>query len=259
MLLAVLFGIPLLILLAKLPGAPTAAAFTRTLSLEDLPARTQGRLEYVMLVPLSAVVVVFFRLTLGIRVFGLFRPILLAIAFRITGIELGLIFLAGVMASIVLVRPILRVKGLHSYARQGIALGAVVIVMLLTVVTAARVHWQALAPIASFPVVSLCLISEQFAKSLYDKGARIALWRGTMTIVAGVVICLISRIPGSLHFFLRFPELLIAQLGCVLAVTEFLDFRLCEKLHARLVTPVNAANPMEPANAFERCSSEVMR
>ena len=64
-LLVVLFGLPLLILLGKLPEAPTAALFTRTFTLADLPVRMHRHLEYLLFVPLSAMVVVLFRVTLA--------------------------------------------------------------------------------------------------------------------------------------------------------------------------------------------------
>lgn len=227
--LAFLFGVPLMILLCRLPGAPTADFFTRTLSLADLPSRTQGHLEYIMMIPLGALVVVLFRLTLGIQVFGLFRPILLAVAFRITGLELGLAFLATVMVFIVLIRPILRVAGMHSYAREAVALGAVVVLMLVTVAAGARLHAESLFRVTRFPIISLCLISEHFARALYEKGVLNAVWRGSMTVLAGVFISRLSQIPGVMHVFLRFPELLIAQIGCVVAVAEFLNLRVLEK------------------------------
>lgn len=237
LLLAVLFGLPLLILLGKLPGAPTAALLTRTFDLTDLPVRMHEHLEYLIFVPLSAIVVVLFRVTLGIPVFGLFRPILLAIAFRITGLELGVAFLAAVMVTIVLIRPVVRVTGLHSYAKESVTLGAVVLLMLATVAVAAREHFDMVLRVARFPVISLCLISEHFAKALYEKGVRNALWRGSMTVFAGVLICLISQIPGLMRLLLRFPELLIAQIGCVVAVGEFLSLRLLQRRPSRPAVP----------------------
>lgn len=250
--LAFLFGLPALILLGKLSFSPAADLFTRTFTLSDLPARMQGHLEYVMFIPLSAVVVVFFRLTLGIQVFGLFRPILLAIAFKITGLELGLVFLAVVMAAIVLIRPVLRVAGMHSYAREAVTLGAVVVVMLATIAVGARAHGEMLFRVARFPIVSLCLISEHFARALWEKSVWNALWRGSMTVLAGMLICLLSQMPGLMHLFLRFPELLIAQIGCVVAVGEFLNLRLLEKRdHADPGDATHKQTEWEPISGFQ--------
>jgi 7 transmembrane helices usually fused to an inactive transglutaminase len=247
LILEALFGIPALILLCKLPFLPTAAFFTHTFSLAGLSASMQGRLQHLMFIPLSAVVVVLFRLTLGIPVFGLFRPILLAIAFRITGLELGLMFLALVMACIVLVRPVLRVAGMHSYVREAVALGAVVIVMLITVDASAKANAHWMFAVARFPIISLCLISEHFAKALYEKGVRNAVWRGSMTVFAGVLICVLSWTPGLMHLFVRFPELLVAQIGCVVAIGRFFNLRLLDKRK-----PAEA-----PPQMFQEYASEV--
>jgi len=253
----VLFALPLASLLGKLPGAPTAPVFTRIFSLANLPVRMHAHLQYLVFVPLSAIVVVLFRVTLGIPVFGLFRPILLGIAFRITGIGLGLAFLAAVMAIIVLVRPVLRVARLHSYARESVTLSVVVLLMLATVAGAAETHVNALLRVARFPVISLCLISEHFAKSLDEKGLRNAAWRGSMTVLAGMLICLISGIPGLMRLLLRFPEMLIAQIGCVVAVGEFLNLHLVRR---RVSIPLEAAPEMrvvKTASALRTYVSEV--
>jgi hypothetical protein len=229
-----------MILFGKLPGTPTAALFARTFTLADLPLRMQGHLAYLLFIPLSAVVVVLFRVTLGIPVFGLFRPILLATAFRITGLGLGLAFLAAVMATMVLIRPVLRVARLHSYARESVTLGVVVLLMLATVAVGARAHVDEALRVARFPVISLCLISEHFAKALYEKGVRNAVWRGSTTAFAGVLICLLAQMPGLMRLLLRFPELLIVQIGCVVVIGEFLSLRLFQRSYLTPAEPVTA-------------------
>jgi hypothetical protein len=256
-LLIVLFAVPLAILLGKLPGAPTAAAFTRLFTLAHLPARLHAHLQYLVFVPLSAIVVVLFRVTLGIPVFGLFRPILLGIAFRITGLGLGVVFLAAVMAVIVLIRPVLRVARLHSYARQSVTLSVVVLLMLATVAGAAETHMSALLRVARFPVISLCLISEHFAKALDEKGLRNAAWRGSMTVAAGISICLIAEIPGLMRLLLRFPELLMAQIGCVVAVGEFLNLRLAQRRFSTPKTSPPALRAAPSASTLQTLVSEV--
>ena len=50
--------------------------------------------------------------------------------------------------------------------------------------------------------------------------------RAAATIVCGVLISLLYKIPGGTHLLLRFPELLMAQIGGVLLIAEFLNFRL---------------------------------
>ncbi len=56
-----------------------------------------------------------------------------------------------------------------------------------------------------------------------------------MTAFAAVLITLMSEIRELQHLLLRFPELLIAQIGCILLIAEFFDLRLLQRLNP---TPV---------------------
>jgi 7 transmembrane helices usually fused to an inactive transglutaminase len=220
----VLLVIPCGIMLGKLSVFPTASAFSAWFSLTDLPKHIQPHVEYIIFVPLSAVVVSFFRLTLGVPVLSLFRPILVAIAFRIIGIPLGLAFLAVVLGTVLLLRPLL--KGAHYYARVPLQLSLVAIFLVLPLIAGKWWHEDWLRHLAYFPIISLCLICEAFTKSLDRKGLAEAAWPTLNTILIGMIISLVASIHGALHLLLRFPELLVAQAGLVLLIGEYLHFEI---------------------------------
>lgn len=222
------FIFPLFIMLGKLPGSPASTFLSATFSLVHLPSRIRPHLEYIVFIPLSLVIVVFFRLMLGVHLFGVFRPIFIAIAFRIVGIHVGLPFLLVVMVGITTLRPLLRLGNLHYFARVSVILSSVVILMLATLVFSSWWHVDSLLGVAHFPIISLCLISDSFAKSLYEDGLTVAGWRAAMTILVAMLITGISRIPGGMRLLLYYPELLIAQVGCILMIAQFLDLRLLE-------------------------------
>jgi len=125
---ALLFIVPLAIMLGKWSLLPTSRFLTRSFSLSAIPAEVSDRAEYILLVPLGAVFVVFCRLTLGIRVMGPFRSILLAMAFHVVGIIEGLIFLTAIMAIILIIRPELRLLRVGYFGRVSVILSLVVIV-----------------------------------------------------------------------------------------------------------------------------------
>jgi len=206
------------------------SAFAGFLSLEHLPAALERAVENVLFVPLGAVVVVLFRLTLGIRVLGLFRPILMAMAFAIIGAGLSLGFLAFALAVVVALRPPLR--PLHSYARVAVLLSLVGALMLLPLMAGAWWDVPWLREIAFFPVIALCLTCESFARVLDREGLAPAVRRTVATILAAWITFLIASAPGTLELFLRFPELLLAQAGLILLITRYLDLRLLAPLQA---------------------------
>lgn len=232
--------IPIGIMLGKHTGLPTSAAFNRVFSLEDVPQRMQGHIEFVIFVPLSAVIVSFFRLTLGVPVLSLFRPILAAIAFQIIGIPIGLSFLTLVLGVTVLMRPLL--KGAHYYSRVPIQLSVVAGFLVLPLIAGKWWHEEWLRHLAYFPIISLALICEGFATKLDRGGVAKAAWPTANTILIGIIISLLARIPGALHLLLRFPELLVAQAGVVLLIGEYLHFELLKDKNLFTINrPVAAA------------------
>jgi hypothetical protein len=223
-LLAVLLVAPAAIFVAKLPFLPTSAWLTQALSLADLSPRLQVHTEFVLFVPLSAVVVCFFRLTLGLPVLSLFRPILTALAFRIVGIPLGLAFLVAVLGAVVLVKPLL--EDAHYYVRVPLVLSLAAAAVLVPLLMDRWWHAQALRHLAYFPVINLALVCESFTKILNQKGLRAAMWPTVNAVLAAIAIALLAAIPGALHVLLAYPEVLLLQAGIVLLIGKHLDLQL---------------------------------
>jgi len=223
---AILLLLPLLVMAGKYPMFPTSAAFTSWFSLADLPKHVQTHAEYMLFVPLSAVIVAFFRLTLGIPVLSLFRPILTAIAFRVMGAPTGLVFLALVLGTIVVMRPLL--KGRHYYARVPVLLSIVASFMVVPLMLARYSHGAWLQHLGYFPLISLALICEAFTKTLDEKGLAEAAWPTLNTVIVGMVINWIAAFHGTLHLLLRFPELLFLQIGVVFLIEKYLHLELLD-------------------------------
>jgi hypothetical protein len=218
--------IPLAIILAKSTGHPLSELLASTLSLASLPGETMTQLAFVLLVPLGAVVVAFFRLTLGVRLLGPFRPILIAIALQLTGLVTGLGFLALVMAAIVLIRPLLRGAGLPYFARVLLLVGAVATLVIATVLMSRLAGLDSLLRVAFIPIVVLCLVAESFAKTLNNEGPRSAVWRAVTTVLAALAIGALAALPGLLDLLVEFPELVLLALAMVVLVGTHLDYRL---------------------------------
>ena len=66
-LLTILILVPAVIMAGKHPLFMTSGAFRSWFTLGELPRHVQPHVEYMLFVPLSAIVVAFFRLTLGMR------------------------------------------------------------------------------------------------------------------------------------------------------------------------------------------------
>ncbi len=228
---ALLIIVPLLIALGKWSILPTSDLFLRVFSLNHIPHNMHHRVMYILFVPFGATLVVFFRLFLGVRLLGPFRSILIAVAFQIIGIPLGLVFLAMVTGVIVAIRP--RIKAIHLpyFARVSVILSAVASIMIIALLSSAWFDLDALRRMAYFPIFALSLTAEGFAKTLSKEGLKSATWRGFMTAFVAVLITLISQIDAFRNLFLYCPELLVMQMGCIMVIAEFFDLRLLRYLN----------------------------
>src|ERR1035437_1466439 len=103
-LLTLLFLAPALLMVDKSFALPTSDFLWRWFSFGHLPVSSAHRLQYVLFVPLGAVVVVFFRQTLGVRLLGPFRSCLTAVGFKTPGI-LPVFFFFFVVMGISVPRP----------------------------------------------------------------------------------------------------------------------------------------------------------
>ena len=239
--LGLLFALPLLVAIGKWSVLPTSGLFLRVFSLADVPKEMHSRLAYILFVPFGATLVVFFRLVLGIRLLGPFRSILIAIAFQITGILSGLIFLTMVVGVVVVIRPQIKAIRLPYFARVSVILSMVATIMILILLSGAWLNVESLSRLAYFPIIALCLTGEGFARKLSKEGLKSALWCGSTTVFVAVVITLFSQINGLRSMFLYCPELLILQIGCIVVLAEYFDLRLLSFLN-----PSKAKGPSSP-------------
>ena len=184
---------PLLIMVSKLPVSPISRGMNELFSLADIPQRLHGHVEYVLFLPLSAIVVCIFRLTLGLPVLSLFRPILLAVAFRVIGIPWALAFLLMVLGFVVIIKPL--IKDAHYYVRVPLIMSLV----------------------AAFLVIPLIA------------GKRWHIWPTVNTVAAAMVIALLAGFPGAMPLLLSYPEVLFLQAGVILLIGKYLDLRLFEE------------------------------
>jgi 7 transmembrane helices usually fused to an inactive transglutaminase len=247
-LLAILVVAPLVLMTGKLPGLATAELLGHFLSLADLPTEARKLVSTILFVPVGAMVVVLFHFTLGLKVLGLFRPILIAIAFSTIGVTLGVACLFVVLSAIALVRPLL--KGAPYYARVPILLSLVAALLLAPLIVGNWWHLTWLEEVAYFPVIALCLTCESFAKVLDKHGVHEAAWQTAMTVVAAFAISAITSAPGFMDFMFRFPELLVLEAGGILLIARHLAFRLFASRNPLAIFSRVASDQSVPPRGF---------
>lgn len=238
----------------KMSALPGADVFAYTLSFDALPHEMRHRAVHLLVAPIGALVVVFTRLTLGIRVLGPFRSVLLAVAFEMTGILVGLLAFAIVVSAIVALRPIYKRLRLAYFGRSAAMLASVAGILILCMLGGLALGMSAIEHLAFFPVVVMTLTGEAFANTYRKEGTRSALWRTGMTAVVGVLIALLTAPAAVRGVLLHFPEVTLLCLAGTLIIGTSCKFRVLQSLNPprkkpRRLSPSPVANAHSVAQA----------
>lgn len=166
---------------------PKAAATVAQPSILNFEAVSGIHLLYTM--PLAAAVVVFARMVVGVKTFGLFTPMLMAMAFLQTGPIAGPIILFIAIVAGLLIAPFLkRLK----MARVGFLAGLMSIVALVLI--AAMPYLERGEWVTAFPVVVTALAVERWWTVWEGEGiweaAKIAF--GTLLVAFAIELLVIS-------------------------------------------------------------------
>jgi hypothetical protein len=176
-------------------------------------------------------IIVFFRLFLGIRILGPFRSILLAVAFQITGVWAGCAFVGVVTGLIVFIRPILKRMLLPYFARVSVILSTVSCIMIVMFVVGRLLELSSLNRLIYFPIFALCLIGEGFARTLKKEGTISAFWRGGFTVLVAILITLAAQSDMLRNFLMHYPEMLIVQVAAIIVIAEVFDLRIFQSFN----------------------------
>lgn len=156
------------------------------------PARASelSSLYLMLTLPVGAVVVVFVRSVLGWSTFGVFTPMLLALAYLQSGPVVGPTISTAAILVGMASAPLLQLLNLSRIAYLG-ALIAVVV----SALGALAVNFDDLAIISAFPVVVTALVVERWWNAWESEGPRKALMMTWTTHLIALVIHLLMASP----------------------------------------------------------------
>jgi len=197
-------------------------------SLFGLPLQTQFLFRSLVVIPLGIFLLVVLRNVVGFKTFGTFMPVLIALAFRETGIIWGAAFFAIIVAIGLAVRFYLERLKLLLVPR--LAVGVMVVVLIICVLTVLfhRVGFTRGLSVGLFPIVILTMTIERMSVVWEENGPLEALQQAVGSLVVGVLTFLVMNIPQLEHLLFVFPELLLVVLAATLLLGRYSGYRLTE-------------------------------
>lgn len=209
-------------------------------SLFRLPQEFQGTFRILILVPLGALMICILRNIIGFPTFGIFMPVLMALAFRSTGLVYGI----GIFAIVLLVgfaaRSSLDKLRLLLVPRLSVMVTLVIICFTAFALIGNRIDLRAFMAIGLLPFVILTMAIERFFVITEEEGIKEALRTAAgSAAVASLTYAIIQFEPLQLTFFV-YPELLLIVMALQLLIGRYTGYRLSEFLRFRSLRRTSA-------------------
>jgi len=202
-------------------------------SLFRLPEEFQRTFRILILVPIGALMICVLRNMVGFPTFGIFMPVLMALAFRNTGLLYGLGIFAGVVLVGYVVRRWINRLRLLLVPRLSVILTLVIIFFTVFASIGNKVGLRELMAVGLLPFVILTMTIERFFVITEETGAREGLTTAAgSAAVATITYEIIQLEPLQLTFFV-YPELMLAVAAAQVLIGRYTGYRLSEFIRFR--------------------------
>ncbi|MFP3941467.1 MAG: UUP1 family membrane protein [Thermoanaerobaculia bacterium] len=202
-------------------------------SLLRLPVQTQAVYSVMLLVPVGALIMVLLRNVVGVKTFGTFMPILVALAFRETRLLAGVFLFILVMALGLALRFYLERLRLLLVPRLAAVLILVVLLIAAISVLSNTMEMESGLSVALFPLVILAMAIERMSIVWEERGPSEAVQEGLGTLAVAALAYLVMFLEWVEHLVFVFPELLLLVLAATLLLGRYRGFRLLELVRFR--------------------------
>ena len=204
-------------------------------SLFGLPLQSQALFRTLMVIPVGILLLVVLRNIVGIKTFGTFMPVLIALAFRQTGPVWGVAFLCIVVGLGLAVRFYLeRLKLLLVPRLAAVVIMVILIIAMLTVLSF-KLGLERGLSIGLFPIVIMTMTIERMTMVWEERGPGEAFQQGLGSIAVGVMCYFVMNLQIVEHLFFVFPELLLVALAAILLIGRYSGYRITEFYRFRVL------------------------
>lgn len=197
-------------------------------SLFRLPPEFQQTFRILLLVPIGALMIGILRNLVGFPTFGIFMPVLMALAFRSTGLAYGLGIFAGVLLIGYAVRRWMDKLRLLLVPRMSVILTLVIACFTVLALVGSKIGVREFMAVGLLPFVILTMTIERFFVVIEEAGVREGLrTAGGSAAVSVITYGIISWEPLQLTFFV-YPELIAAVAAVQVLLGRYTGYRLSE-------------------------------
>ncbi|MDD2766881.1 MAG: 7TM domain-containing protein [Candidatus Moranbacteria bacterium] len=191
-----------------------------------------------LMLPLVATLVAFFRQVIGIKAFGIYTPSIITfalIAFDPNGVKYGIAIFVSVILVGMVTRFILKRFRLLYLPRVAITLSIVSLAILMVLVIGGMYHRTGLASVSIFPLLIMITLAEKFIATQIEKGSKIAFILATETLVISVIGYFLISWETLANLLLAYPWVVLFTFVINFSLGKWTGLRITEYLRFRKI------------------------
>lgn len=189
----------------------------------------------ILMLPVAATVVVFFRQIIGITSFWIFTPALLAVTFLATGLSYGLLMFFVILIAGWLLRWAIQNVKLLSVPRISIVMIFVSFIMLLLLGVWVYFEKAFVYSIWAFPMLILAFVIEKYVTSHIEKGMKEAMILLFSTLFIAIISYFVMNWLWMQTLLIAYPEIIFALVVINVLLGKWTGMRLVEYLRFKVL------------------------
>jgi hypothetical protein len=202
-------------------------------SLFRLPDEYQRTFRILILVPIGALMICLLRNIVGFPTFGIFLPVLMALAFRNTGLAYGLGIFWGVVLIGYVVRRWIEKLRLLLVPRLSVILTLVIVCITVFALLGNKLGLREFMAVGLLPFVILTMTIERFFVIIEEAGAQEGLLTAAGSAGVATITYEILQLESLQLTFFVYPELLFAVAAVQVLLGRYTGYRLLELFRFR--------------------------
>jgi hypothetical protein len=207
--------------------------FFLTFSFYNLPLDSQILFKVLLMIPVGGLTIAFLRQVIGVKTFGTFMPVLVALAFRETGLIAGIFFFVMVVALGLMIRNYFAHLKMLLVPRLAAVLTVVVLVLSILAMAANQLGLVMGLSISLFPIVILTMTIERMTLMWEEYGPKEALQTGFTSLFAAIIAFFMMNNATLSYLAFGFPELLLVVLALAMLLGRYNHYKLTEYIRFR--------------------------
>ncbi len=189
----------------------------------------------ILMLPVIATMIAFFRQVLGIKAFGIYTPSIITFAFLAmdfgsenSGIKYGVIIFLSVIFAGMITRYILKKLRLLYLPRVAITLSIVSFAILTVLVLGGSLQRTGLASVSVFPILIMITIVEKFVAAQIEKGNKTAIILAAETLFISLMGYYLTNWKTLSSFILTYPWIILFTFPLNFFLGKWTGLRLSE-------------------------------